>query len=334
MLTLSDRPYYPALIIAAILIFGFGLLNLLQIFFQKDLYYVDKLWLGADYSAFYCASKHILQGESPYCEFRYLCPPIPAYLNLIAALCFNKKTAFQLAYFASIFFVLCAYLCSAKVFFNTNNRNLKGILLLGLSTILYSYPFYFLIDRGNSDGIVAFLLVAGLLLLKKNQYITGCLWAIAASIKVYPLLLIAPLLIARKFKVIFGFAAMFVMLILLCPHQWWEYVQTRLFQRIDVGGVWFRSEENGSIVCTTYYLVIAVQKMLNFVGVRLLLVPFFKQTAMILYASMLFIMILADWRLVQRSSTIEYLYSVAGFIFYFPYMVAVPTTSYHYTLIT
>ena len=60
------QPYFPAILIAGLLAGMMGTLILTQHLAQKDLYFVNKIFLGLDYRDFHIASALIQDGQSPY----------------------------------------------------------------------------------------------------------------------------------------------------------------------------------------------------------------------------------------------------------------------------
>jgi hypothetical protein len=74
------------------------------------------------------------------------------------------------------------------------------------STLLLSYPLAFLLDRGNIETVIWALVLLGMVAYTRNRMFTSAiLWALAASMKIFPGLLFAMFLAKRKYRV-FGFA--------------------------------------------------------------------------------------------------------------------------------
>jgi hypothetical protein len=74
------------------------------------------------------------------------------------------------------------------------------------STLLLSYPLVFLLDRGNIEAVIWALVLLGIVAYTRNRMFTSAiLWALAASMKIFPCLLFAMFLARRKYRV-FGFA--------------------------------------------------------------------------------------------------------------------------------
>jgi hypothetical protein len=74
------------------------------------------------------------------------------------------------------------------------------------STLLLSYPLAFLLDRGNIEAVIWALVLLGIVAYTRNRMFTSAiLWALAASMKIFPCLLFAMFLAKRKYR-LFGFA--------------------------------------------------------------------------------------------------------------------------------
>ena len=71
------------------------------------------------------------------------------------------------------------------------------------SCFLLSYPFWFLIDRGNIEMVNWVLIAVGVTTYwHKRWYAAAALFGIAASFKIFPLMLLKLLVSARKYRAI------------------------------------------------------------------------------------------------------------------------------------
>jgi hypothetical protein len=74
------------------------------------------------------------------------------------------------------------------------------------STLLLAYPLAFLLDRGNIEAVIWVFVLLGIVAYTRNNiYTSAILWAVAASMKIFPCLLFAMFLARRKYRA-FGFA--------------------------------------------------------------------------------------------------------------------------------
>ncbi len=305
-----------------------GFFTMAQLYFQKDLYPVNKMRLGSDYTPFYNATKRIIGGGSPYEVFRYLSPPVPAYMNYFLVK-YSWERAQRIMFFLVTGIVIAGYILSSFVFFRQDARLNLYIILFGLVIILHSYPFHFLADRCNIDGFVLFLVIVSVASIHSSQYISGAFLAFAVSMKVYPVILIAPLFLMRKYKVCCAFVAVMLILYLLNPQVWHEYINERLLQR-SVG--FFRVYENGSMVCALYCLGALLQKLISFADLHIALRDILKSSSLFIYIVLFTCCIAGDWYVHRKKGFINVKEEKAALMLYFPFMVAMPYVVYHYEL--
>jgi len=104
------------------------------------------------------------------------------------------------AYLLSVFSAVCI---SGIILGYTLRRSplAKMFWIIIILTILTSYPFMFLIDRGNIEGLLwIFVLLGTLSFVNKKFFVAGACFAIAASIKLYPVVFLLLLLSKHKYK--------------------------------------------------------------------------------------------------------------------------------------
>ncbi len=164
-------------------------------------------FLGWDYHAFYQAGVAWIHGADPYSVLRHpngspgLVTPAPSILPgvLLSFLPFHAA--------ALSFMVVNGLL----VLFSINKLAVHlgiGIhsrrLLLAISSIYY--PFLYLVERGNIDGLIlACLVFAGI----ARRWLVRCiLLALSIALKLYPLLLLAVLAARRKFAMLAAVAGL------------------------------------------------------------------------------------------------------------------------------
>ena len=74
----AQHVYFPAKMIAGLMMLMMGLLLLSEHLVQRDVTLVNKFFLGMDYQDFYIGGALLESGQSPYLPERYvtpLCPP-------------------------------------------------------------------------------------------------------------------------------------------------------------------------------------------------------------------------------------------------------------------
>lgn len=274
---------------------------------------------GVDYRDFYQASVQVLNGGSPYLVARYVTPPLFAFANLPFAF-LGFETARLLFMLIIPLTILYALLVVNRSIGNSNAEN-NNSLLSGILVILFSYPFYFLFERGNIDGVVLICVCLSICFAEKRPWLSGLLLAAAIHFKLYPVLLLLPLFVYRQWKSFFWTIAWALIFVILTAPYWSEFLLL-LPKRSNS----FQLFENGSLVNT-----------LLFIGISL---SDYRQGETIwsytpLYAAMLFgiligMMILADYKLSRVSSPRQ---SLANILLYFPFMVALPRSVYHYEFV-
>ena len=79
------RAMPPLGVFLAAMVLMMGLIILSQMLAQQELYFLYKMWLGADYSNVYKAAEVVLAGGSPYdppFSHPFAAPPLPAIVNI------------------------------------------------------------------------------------------------------------------------------------------------------------------------------------------------------------------------------------------------------------
>jgi hypothetical protein len=323
---IQNKAFFPALTIVGLVTIPMGFLIIFQLLTHEDLQYVPWRRLGADYYDFYSASKILVSGQSPYQHTNYVTPPLPAILNSILTF-FSWENARNIFLVIVVVSIVAAYTIAYKIFRSISPLDNQMILLCGIVTILFSYPFHFLLVRGNIDGLVVLLLCLGLYLDNRNkQWLSGLCLALAIATKVYPLLILLPLLARRRWKVILSISVCVGLLLLMFPQYWTEYFLGSRSNRIG----YFRVSQNGSIVNTLLPFLATAERLLGQIGIATNLISYNILYSMLLYLVLLALMFYSDakWgkKYVERDHT-------SGAMMYFPFMVAIPPTVYHYELV-
>ena len=133
---------------------------------------------------------------------RYVTTPIPAIVNIVLVpLGFDN--ARKLLYFLIPLSLALSYQIITSIFeFAEADKDL--VLTAGLVGLLFGYPFYFLIQRENIDGWVFLFLSLGLYWLSKpkKELISGLFFSLAIVFKIYPILIILPILFNKKWRLL------------------------------------------------------------------------------------------------------------------------------------
>ena len=209
-----------------------------------------------------------------------------------------------------------------------DSRRANDMATLSIFAIipLYSYPFHFLFDRGNADGFTLLLLSVGVCLLSKQtarrDIAAGFFFAAAISFKAYPALVVLPLLAMRRWRVLAALVGAMALFFLASPAQWIAWVEWITQAR----GEWFRTSQNGGLAHTFF-----------FIGAPFGYAEQFKSAAVYVWAAALLAMFAMDCKLMPRANmsfaSAGDKTALAAFVFYIPFMLAVPQLAYHYELV-
>ncbi len=310
------------LAIALSAVASFGIIALGHVITDKPLVFLDYRLgkAGLDYVDFYWASAHLVVKGTPYVSPRYVTTPIPALLNIPLAL-LGLKAASVLLLALIPLSVFAGYLLIAKAWGLAREEEVP---LAGFLLVLVSYPFYFLLERENIDGWVFLFLAGGVWasLTNKRAWLSGLLFSLAIVFKIYPALVILPLILYRRKKVLLW---LFLWLALwgIVSLPWLTEMLAAVSQRTHL----LRLDENGSLAA----LALVVWGAASELGLHLSSASIARLstlTAYVLYGVLLFPVLYADFK--QGAAAFP---DGSEIVAYFPFMVAVPSTVYHYSYI-
>ena len=223
----------------ALLSFGFSLIG--EPFVLVRLY--DKF--GFDFRDFQWASRYLLNGDMPWDWERFVTPPVSAVIMTPLSGTSPKKAI-------NIFFVLNTLFVFGGLYFYSRSFPLgnrwRNVLFLMIISSFFSHPVFFLLQRGNIDGIVFFLLALGVFFSTRdekwqNELAAGLAFAIAVHLKLYPVLIIFPVLMAGRWKLAL-FTVVFMALPFFLPHDLWLSFFEKILLRQDI----YTMQENGSLI--------------------------------------------------------------------------------------
>jgi hypothetical protein len=351
-----QKPYYPAYVIAVLIVLLFGIFTICQVYLLKDNYPVSKLWVGSDYAGLYATTQILMSGLSPYEKHKWLSfpdemkqfaylniekadeaswycfPPIPAYLNYPFVYFFNINTASRVMFFLLIIAVLCAYALSTVSFESISGADRKIILLCGAIIIMLSHPFYFLIVRGHLVGIVFLLLAMGLYLFNKNNLLCCACFGLSIGMIIFPVLIFVPLLLFRRYKIIVLTLLSFALLVLVCPGLWLEFFKGPIIARFQENAP-LDMVDNCSLANTCNYLLILFNKVLSTIGLQNYRAIYINEAAFLIYVLIFCSMVMADRYIQKKHGPVDQKIEIALIMMYFPFMIAIPKNSYEYNLV-
>jgi hypothetical protein len=148
---------------------------------QSDIQLVVRYFLGLDFKEFYDAAHVYLGGGNPYEIARFVTPPASLLPNLLLAP-FDFYTARDLWCLAAVLMLGAGCVLAARA---AGHRGTD--VFLTLAFLFASFPAQMLIERGNIDALIFLLLALALTL--RPAWSAAAAWALAALIKIYPILL-------------------------------------------------------------------------------------------------------------------------------------------------
>ncbi len=327
-LDIKIRNSFPAIVIALFLVISFIVIALGHVIFGKPLLLLNYLdFPGLDYIDYFRASENILDKLSPYdiVNTRYVTSPIPALLNTIFV-----PLGFERA--RSVMFILIACSVVFSIFLSTSmfpfsKLDKRHIFLGGLVSLLFSYPFYFLLYRANIDGWVLLLLCLGLIFIQipRKEWLSGFFISLAIMFKIYPVLILLPIVLLRRWR-LFLWCFLWV-LIWGIVSSFWIMDFFNIFLERSQGLL--RLDENGSLYATSALIFILLSSIGMSMNTSLQLIFLIPIIVAIIYALLISIMVYADFKLGKNHRE-----EIATYTLYLPFMLALPQTVYHYSFIT
>jgi hypothetical protein len=184
------------------------------------------------------------------------------------------------------------------------------------ATAFLSYPVLMLLARGNIDGWVGLFVLSAVFGISRNKHaIAGLFIAFAFASKIYPVVLLAPLILQFQLRALLwsgGFAALIV---LSAPHAWDCFVSNTLSFRVALA----TSFENGSLLHTIAWLY-----KTHFGDPNML------RTYKVVGTSVVALNFILD--LLSNRKKMKPRDRAAWLLLYLPVMLAFPNTVFHYGL--
>ena len=323
-----NKSSFPAIMIALFIIGSFGIISLGYNLSSRPLVFLEYknpdglVW--SDYVDFFRASENIIIGKSPYdiAGNRYVTTPIPAVVNILfVPLGFD--TARVLFYLLIPLSLAVGYMLITSLFgFVETDKSL--VLMAGLVGLLFGYPFYFLLQRENIDGWVFLFLCLGFYWLTKPQKesISGLFFSLAIAFKIYPILILVPILLGKKLRLLF-WIGLWLTVWGGITLFWFLDFQNALTVRSQS---FFRFDENGSLVATISLIFIFFDA-LGFT-IPSLWIKYSPVIAALLYSLLFCAVAFIDYKMNKTDK-----YEIHSYMMYLPFMIALPQIVYHYSFI-
>lgn len=292
--------------LVALMIFN----GLASLYTQRPLSLVEPSgFLGYDFGDFFCAASSRLIGGQPYRDCAWFISPPPSMLHAMLLHPLGQTGAARVFFFINI-----ASVAGASLFLLWRLGADRRMSVLALIAIALSGPFAFLLERGNTDGLVFVALVVTLC--ADRGLIAGAALAFAVAIKVYPLLLGPALLYRHRLPFVLGGAVVVVAMSLPVLDLWPSFAEP-LLGRSNLIHV----RDNVSFFALLYTL----SALISDASWKPLLIG-----GTILYAALMVAALIMDWRLRERLDPSQRALLLASWTV--P-MVAFPPVVYAYSAI-
>ena len=143
-----------------------------------------------DYNVFTDASRHVLNGGSPYDRHTYRYTPLLAWMlvpNLLISPLFGK-----------LLFIACDLLVSFLIYYYLSTEGHSEKLSIQCSWVWLFNPIVMAVStRGNADCMVVLLVLLTLLLYRERIFLlTGISLGLAIHFKIFPFLFSLPMYVA------------------------------------------------------------------------------------------------------------------------------------------
>jgi len=190
--------------------------------------FVRKYGFQIDFNDFFFATSDWLHGVDPYLNSRFTTSP----LILLAALSlqfFGRGYGRIIFLFINIA-IVAASLAGICYWFKMTRR--ASFLLFGIASIYF--PVIFLLERGNLDGIMLGLILVSIF--AKNRFTKEFALSLSIGIKVYSILLLVPMMLARLWKQVIAVLLLLVLLMLPFHSLFWSFIYAQTKRSGDLPG--------------------------------------------------------------------------------------------------
>ena len=190
------------------------------VFFLLSLFFIVKtLFLNyyPDFGQYYWGLKEIFQGSNPYLIGKDIFTP-----STYPPFVFILMSPFEiLSYFGAekIWTLLSIIFLIGSVYliFKINNEKMFSRIGLLISALLFAFyfPIKFSLGMGQINFLILFLVMLSIHFLNKNKnYVSGIFLSLSIMIKFFPLFLLPYLIILKKWKILFSFIFLSIIILL------------------------------------------------------------------------------------------------------------------------
>lgn len=285
-------------------------IGLASLFVQRPVRVIEPaMFLGYDFGDFFCAASARLTGFDPYADCSWFISPPPSMLHAMLLHPLGQTVAVR------VFLVLNVLMIAGAAIFLLRRLGAGRVTMgLALVAMALSQPFIFLVERGNTDGLVFLALVVALC--AERGLIAGPALAFAVAIKVYPVLLGPVLLSRHRLPFVIGGAVVIIAMCLPVLDLWPSFVAP-LLGRSNLMHVQDNVSFFALLFATASLTAPALWKPMM-IG------------ATVFYGALLVAALVVDWRLRERLSPPQRMMLVASWAV--P-MIAFPPLVYVYSAI-
>jgi hypothetical protein len=255
----TPPPRNPLWISAGISVGVLFLTHILQLLRQTDLYFLNRLSLGYDFKFVWDAAVRMSAGVSPYVQDDFVWPPFfPWLLWKSGMMGWGFAALAEGMFFLSLGCLLLSCHLANRLFSNVGESNSDNVAPL-LLILFSSFPVYFLLDRGNLDGVTMAFMWGGLWLgfrARSSNWQAlagGLLLALGIGTKFYPIVLLVPLFLFGRIRIIIGVVFGMALIVAADRIGWRSFVTERLWSRLgtDWSGLF---NENASL--EAFFLIV------------------------------------------------------------------------------
>jgi len=182
------------------------LLSVCSLWTQKGTTFVERFYLGLDFSNFPVASDFYWRYHlDPYSFVRFVTPPFSLLFGRAAEAAGPRGP--QAMFLLDVFFILASVWLMSRHF----GVSLPRRILL-MATVFAFYPAQFLVERGNLDGIMLFLFALALVV--RPVWLKAFLMALSINVKLYTAVAAIAWTLRRNWRAV-AWTSLFTVLLVL-----------------------------------------------------------------------------------------------------------------------
>jgi hypothetical protein len=315
------RKTVPLIICLSTCLFASALINFSAIYRHRgvtNVMLMDKT--GWDLGWFYAAGRFPSRVDSN----RYLSLQVPPFLATVhrPLTYFPFRTAYTIVFTLIFLSIIATFFLSAVMFLKARWGELAVLGLLLLLIMGSSYPVLDLLDRGNVDWLTLALVWLSLWLgyKRKQELLAGVVLGLACGIKIYPLLLLVPIVLLRRYKTGVGALLSLLCIVASRPYRWSFYIHSGLLERMGRAGIFENCSLENFFEC---FSRLFVPKFFGFSRA----VPGFS------FGVFITIIAVIAWGINKIHKRLDDRDTLASFLLFIPLMVAIPSMVYSYEMV-